>query len=364
MAVQPQAAGEVGLGRPAAFRPGRLLALPYPVRNVARRWRSFVGMVLGVGIALGIGMTLLAVGQASVSLYTEDYVRSGADLYLVQRGGTLIPILPSDTPGRITHAASVIAQVRAMPEVGAALGIMIWSLEREREGPRRRDEPTELVATVGVDGDPALIPNALVLKQGRWLRRGNEVVVGAKLGREKGIKLGDSLRLSGRDFTVVGIGRLRGFGFGADGLAYMDYRAFQQRAEIGDLFSIIAIETARPDVVRRRVPEIGSLAAFDPPQLVELAEAAHASSFGFFWTLIGLTLAIAALFVSNVLGRSVAERRVEFATLRAIGIPTRTILLTVGAEAALISVAAGAVGVALSLVLGALINSFIAPPFG
>jgi hypothetical protein len=43
-----------------------LLTLPYPVRSALRRWRGMVGMVLGVGIALGIGMTLLVVSRASV----------------------------------------------------------------------------------------------------------------------------------------------------------------------------------------------------------------------------------------------------------------------------------------------------------
>jgi putative ABC transport system permease protein len=253
-----------------------------------------------------------------------------------------------------------------MPEVSAALGVMPWSMERQRDGPRRSDEPTELVSTVGVDGDPTLIPDAIVLQQGRWLRRADEIVLGAKLSREKGIGVDDTIRLNGRDFRVVGIGRLRAFGFGlgGDGLAYMDYRALQQRADIGDVFTIVGVDTPRPEGVRQRAPEIGSLSTFDPAQLVVLAEAANSSGLAFYWTMIILTLAIAALFVGNVLGRSVAERRIEFATLRAIGIPARTILFTVGAEAALITIAAGFFGILLSLFFGLLINSLMAPQFG
>ena len=33
------------------------------------------------------------------------------------------------------------------------------------------DEPSELVTSMGVDGDPTLIPGALALQSGRWLRR-------------------------------------------------------------------------------------------------------------------------------------------------------------------------------------------------
>ncbi len=72
---------------------------------------------------------------------------------------------------------------------------------------------------------------------------------------------------------------------------------------------------------------------FDPADLVRQVEAANATASVMRWILNLLTLSIAALFVSNMLNRSVAERRLEFATMKAIGIPARTVLLTVSAQA-------------------------------
>jgi hypothetical protein len=40
--------------------------LPYPVRNVVRRWRTMISMMVGVGIALSIGMTILAIISAEM----------------------------------------------------------------------------------------------------------------------------------------------------------------------------------------------------------------------------------------------------------------------------------------------------------
>ncbi|MER3406602.1 MAG: hypothetical protein C4289_16750 [Chloroflexota bacterium] len=221
-----------------------------------------------------------------------------------------------------------------------------------------------LIATVGIAGDPQLIPDMVVVKKGRWLRRPGEVVIGAKLHRDKKIALGDILRLNGRDFVVVGVGRLRGIGFDADLRAYLDYDDMRQRAGLGDILNTIMVGTDQPEVVRRRIEELGSLTTFDRIQLVRQAEQIMASSLAFYNILSFLALLIAGIFVSNVLGRSVAERRLAFATLRAIGIPSSTILLTVGAEAILISVVAGIAGVALSLFFGALINGYMAPEFG
>ena len=203
----------VAVQRASAYRAGWSAGLPYPVRNVWRRRRGLLGMILGVGIALGLGMTMLAVSQASIEVFTGDYRASSADLYVTTEGGKPIPILAGETPGTIENARHVMAQLRGLPGVTAVLGEMTWTLERERPGPRVHDAPKELLTVMGVEGDPNDIPGALRLDQGRWPRRTDEIMVGAKLAREKPLSVGETVRLAGRDFTVVGIGRLRGFGF-------------------------------------------------------------------------------------------------------------------------------------------------------
>lgn len=341
-----------------------IMSLPYPVRNMLRRWRGMIGMIVGVGIALGLGMTMLAVSKASNDIFTEDYRASNADLYAVTEGGTLIAFLPGDTVGTIEHARSVLAQIRGINEVSEAVGILSWPLERSQGRARKSDEPAELIAAMGIDGDPTRVPEMLLLQKGRWIRRTNEVVLGAKLSREKGISVGDAVRLNNRDFTVVGIGRLRGVGFTSDSLAYMDSRALRQRVDVGDVVNFIVIDTLAPELIQQRIRQIGSLSVYLPSELIKQAEAVNASSVAIRMIFNVLTLSIAGLFVSNMLGRSVAERRLEFATLRAIGIPQRTIFFTVGAEALLVSIAAGGFGVILSLGFGALINGILAPEFG
>jgi ABC-type antimicrobial peptide transport system permease subunit len=64
--------------------------------------------------------------------------------------------------------------------------------------------------------------------------------------------------------------------------------------------------------------------------------------------------------VNTILSHSVVERRAEFAVLRATGFPSRWIVLTVAHESLLITVAAGLIAVAISLVFGMLINATLA----
>ena len=248
--------------RASAYRAGWSAGLPYPVRNVWRRRRGLVGMILGVGIALGLGMTMLAVSQASIDLFTADYRTSSADLYVTTEGGKPVPVLAGETPGTIDDARHVMAQIRGLPGVTALLGQMTWTLERELPGPKAHDAPKELLTIMGVEGDPNDIPGSLRLDEGRWPRRNDEIMLGAKLARDKGLTLGSTIRLAGRDFTVVGIGRLRGFGFSGDSLGYIQRESLRQRASLADVVNMIAVATTDPPLTRQRIDELDSLSAF------------------------------------------------------------------------------------------------------
>lgn len=359
-----QADLRAGAGRSVAYQVTWKDWLPFPARDTLRRWREMVGMILGVGIALGIGMTFLGVSQAQMDLLSLDYQLSDADLYVTQQGGKLLAYLPGDTPGVIKQARHLLAQIRAMPGVNAAIGLTTWSMERDLGGPRRRDEPTEVIVTIGVDGDPALIPNALVIERGRWIRRLDEVFIGPKLAKEKRLDPGAPLRLNERDFTVAGVGKLRGAGFNADAVAYMDRQSLRQRTEVGDNVNVVVVDTTRPAETRRAILQLGSYTVRDQKDIMREAHEIGATAAALRWVLIGLTLAIAGLFVSNMLSQSVAERRMEFATLRAIGVPSTQILFTIAAQAAVVTVVAWGVGLVVSFGLGWGINHLVAPQYG
>ncbi len=355
-----------GAAQAREARPGSwLLDLPYPLRNALRRWRGLVGMIVGVGFALSIGMTILAVISAEMDLLTGDFQHSNIGVYVTTEGGKLVAVVAGDSPGTIQNGSTLLTEVRSWPGVQNALGTLTWPLTHEPEGPRRRGQPTEVQTVVGVEGDPSLVPGMLTLDDGRWLRNANDIVIGKTLAKNKDLKVGDVMRLNGATSTIVGIGKLHGFTtFGQEGVVYMDYKTLIQRAQLAGVFNVIAIQTTRPDAVSARLADVGGLSSWTPAQLVAESQKSFASSIAIDWILILMTLGIAALFVATMLNHSVSERRAEFAVLRAIGLPAWWVILTVALESLAITVAAGILGVLISFGLGWLLNATLTEQYG
>ncbi len=342
-----------------------LLAFPFPVRNAVRRWRGMLGMVVGVGLALGMVMTMMGLIGTSMGMLLGDFGESGANLYVSVNGGKLVVLKGADNPGTIDQATATLSKIRSLPGTQAAIGVLNWSLKQEREGPGGRDLPTQFVPAMAVDGDPTEITNHVVMREGRWLRRGNEVVLGPGLSTSKSLGVGDTLRLNGQQYEIVGVGRLRGFGPAGDSVAYLDARTLRQRGVIGDVVNFIAVQTDAPRMVRNVVGNLASLYTVSPGDLTREIQSSRdfTSAISTYWLIDLIILFVAGLFVTNMLSRSVAERRLEFGTMRAIGVPGRTILLSVAAEALFIILASFVFGVAVSLVLGTSANVWLAPAF-
>ncbi len=344
----------------------RLLTFPFPIRNAVRRWRGMLGMVIGVGLALGMVLTMMGILGTALDAIMGDFRQSGANVFVVVNGGKLVQLKTGDNPGTIDHASAVLSKIQSMPGVQDAVGVLAWSLKEEQQGPQARNLPAQFLPAMAVDGDPTQITNEVVMREGRWLRRGNEVVLGPSLAATKSLKVGDSLSLNGQEYDVAGIGKMRGFGAAGDSVAYLDARTLRQRGIIGDIVNYIAVQTTAPSAVINFVADFPSLRAVESQALYHEIRSSSdfASASLTYWLIDLIILFIAGMFVNNMLGRSVAERRMEFATLRAIGVPSRSILFSVAAEALFIILASYCVGFVVSLVLGAAVNGLLSPAYG
>ncbi len=352
------------LTRPAQRWPA-LLSLPFPVRTVVRRWRGMAGMLVGVSVALGLVLCLIGTIGTAMQTVLGDFLQSGANMYVAVNGGSLIPLERGSSQGTIDDGLSTLSKIRSIPGVQAAIGELSWSLKQEEEGRAARNQAAKFMQVVAIDGDPHDITNFLVMTQGRWLHRGNELVLGQTLAGYRNLSVGDSVKLNGQEFEVVGIGKLRGFGAIGDSVGYVDAANLRSRGITGDVFNFIAIQTTAPDALRSVADDL-SLRATGATELAQNTENSsdYKGGMAFYWIIDMFILFVSGMFVSNTLSRSVAERRIEFGTLRAIGLPSRTIRTTVVVEGESILLISYLAGFVISLGLGWLINYFVARPLG
>jgi putative ABC transport system permease protein len=204
----------------------------------------------------------------------------------------------------------------------------------------------------------------LALDEGRWIGRQDEILVGSRLALTKQLRPGDTVLLNDRRFTVAGIGNVRGSGLAGTSGLFMDYDAFLDTTGEPDIITFGAVRSQTPVETRDDIAELRRLNVLTQEEVIELGQGLASSDQFLYMIFSILALVVAGLFVGNVLTMSVNERRIEFATLRAIGISRRTIFLTVMTEALAIALTAYALGAVLGMALSSGIATMYYQTYG
>ena len=189
-------------------------------------------------------------------------------------------------------------------------------------------------------------------------------IVGDGLARTNGWTLGDRLALKvgipvygtqDFDFTIRGIYRA---GSGAvDNQSMMFHWKYADERSIGKgQVGWFVIQVAHPDRAAQIAGAIDAKFANSPYETKTDTEKAFAASFiSMFGNLnlllgsIAVAVVVATLFVAgNTMAMSVRERTTEIAVMRTLGFPSGTIFVLIAAEALLMSVVGGAIGVVLA----------------
>jgi len=297
-----------------------------------RRGRTLLALAgIAVSAALLLDMTMLASGL-TVS-FGELLGVSGYALRVTPKG-----ILPFDSDAAIADGAGVarrIAAVEGVRAVAPVLGAQFRLVRGDSAGPP--------MFTVGIDPRSEFLYRMV---RGRQPGPG-ELIVSAPLARDRHIAPGDTVSLAGeldvtlgraratRRFRVSGVGDFLYDYAGEHSLAMplADAQAATGRANEVSLFGVAIATGASDEAVARRVaatvPEVSAYAARElmgemDKRLLYFKQLA---------TILGsVAMVVTALLVSTIITIGVRERAGEIATLRAIGVRGRRVLLAVVTE--------------------------------
>ncbi|HEV3067653.1 MAG TPA: ABC transporter permease [Streptosporangiaceae bacterium] len=344
---------------PARLRPGDLAGLA----AVGLRTRKLRAGLSALGIAIGVAAIVAVLGLAASSsaALQNEISQLGTNLLTVTNGQTLDgqnAELPAAAPGMIAR----LPGVTSVQDTGAVSGVNVYKSPLIPPG-----ETSALSVDAATLGLPAAAGTSLA--QGRYLNAATErepvAVLGAAAAQRLGIdRIRPGMRIvvgpapsGGQWFYVTGILNKDTYAPEIDSAVLTGFPAAEKYLHFDGHPSQIYVRTVNTPAVTTRVDSmLGYQANPENPNQVDVSQpsaalTAQADAKGALDTLFlglgAIALLVGAIGVANIMVISVLERRSEVGLRRALGATKGQIRIQFLAEAILLSLAGGAVGVAI-----------------
>ncbi len=312
-----------------------------PLRALLRRPARTTVTVAGIGLGVGFVVAIMGLVDGMVASFNTLTGAGQADLIAQQAGASDISFSEIDE--------RVAVRLRSRPEVKSVSRILLAF-------PAVGDLPFFFV--FGLDSQEPYIQHYRI-REGRLPLRSGEIALGrfGAANLEKG--LGETLRLSGTGYTIVGIYENGSTYEDSGGLLLL--KDAQILANKTRKVSLLSIQLDDPARAAELAP---ALEAAFPELMVTRAEGYTERAQDFkttrlvFNTLIGVTMFVGGVVKTNAMLMSVFERTQEIGVLRALGWSQRRVITMVLAEAIALGVFSAGVGSVIGVGLNSAIQFF------
>ncbi len=312
------------------------------VRNLPQRTGSSLVIVIGIGGVVAVLLSVLAMAVG----FSRTIAGSGSpDRALILSGGALqeaMSSVPSDAVPNITSAPGIARDSAGRPIADAEVVAQV-QVDQASSG-----KPIN-VALRGVGSEAFALRPEIHLVAGRLFRPGlHELIVGQSVKTRYGLTIGSHLSFQNGDWLVVGI-------FASAGPDLLDSEILTDAQTLlsayqRNWFQSVTVRLASPGSFDQLKRALAADPTLHVDAYVESAFRAAQSRIlnmilkwiGYF---IGGMMAAGALFGAlNSLYAAVSTRSLEIATLRAIGFGAGSVVLSVLAEALLLSIGGALLG--------------------
>jgi len=326
-------------------------------------------VVIGVSMVSGTFVLTDTMQKAFDGIFTASYEKTDAVIAGKE-------IVKGSASGAATVPESVLAKVRALPEVAAAGGTIapIESNEAEIFGRDGKALGSGGAPKFGLGNDasqPQFSP--LKLKSGQWPNGPKQVVLDAGTAADENFKVGDSVAVSTlgskRRYEVTGIAT---FGevdsLGGATMAIWDLPTAQtllHKEGRFDGISIAAKEGTSPaELVQAVQPLVPASLEVKDSEKQAAADAKEVNGIlnviRYFLLGFGaVALFVGAFVIFNTLSITVAQRTREFATLRTLGASRKQVMRSVVIEGLVIGLLASVVGLFAGVGIAKAMNALI-----
>lgn len=332
------------------------LPLVYNIESVRARWTTTIVAILGIAGTVGVFIAMLALATGFQAALVTSGSRNNA---MFRRAGATMEMdsAVSLEELRIIEDAPEVARGPGGPLVSSEV-VVVAALPLKQTG-------TD--ANVQVRG---LTPRALEVHdnvrvvQGRFFQPGLfELVVGGNATNSySGLALGDSVKLGGSSWTVVGIFDAGGSAFDSEIWADADLLnpTYQRPRGVSQTVVVRLTSENSLEPLKARMEADPRMHARPERETEYYAKASQAMTglITRLGSMVAVVMGIGAIFAAlNTMYSAVAERAREIATLRALGFAGWSIVLAFLFEALFIATVGGIVGCLAVLPLNGLATS-------
>ncbi len=335
-----------------------------------RKLRTFLtalAIVLGVSMISGTYVLTDTITASFTKVIDGSY--TGADA--VVSGKVAFRNNNSNTEQTPAFPDSVLAKVKALPDVAAAAGTIGDQVKLiGRDGKVISTKGGEAIAA-SVDPRNDAQFNPLKLVSGAWPVGNGQIAIDQRTSEKKHFAVGDTISVAAdqgiRQFEITGVATFASASsIGASTIAIFDVPTAQDLFDKDGKFDEVQV-AARPGVT----PE--KLAGEIRPLLPETAKVKTAEAqtqeqvdnvnegVGIFQKVLlafgGIALFVGAFVIANTLSITIAQRMREFATLRTIGGSRRQVLRIVMLEALVVGAVASLFGLLFGLAIAKGLNA-------
>jgi len=327
------------------------------LKSIPERWGPSLVIVVGLAGVVAVFTALFAMAQGFASTLAD---RGRDDMALILRGGSsnseLNSVLTRDVATLITQVPGIRRGADGKPETATELVIISELPKKGEPPPAPGKRATGVNVTLrGVEASSFTLRPNLRIIEGRTFQPGlREVVVGrGVINAFAGAEVGNVVRMRGSDWTVVGVFES---GDASESEVWADVGTAQTSFGRSAFSSVLAVldGDGAMDKLKAALAADPRLASDVTTQREYLGAQTRQfrtmiETLGWFLVVVmGLGAIFAAL---NTMYAAVASRAREIATLRALGFGSMPVLISVMAEALLLSALGGLIGAAIAYVL-------------
>jgi len=345
-------------------------------RRKLRSWLTIIGILIGIASVV----SLISVGDGLRAAVNSQFGVSSTEVITIQAGG-LNSFGPPGSGAVNSLQKDDSDAIERLGSVESAIPRNIATIKIEYND----------ILEVGIAGSVIggekrkLIYELLEVEaeSGRLLKDGdnNKIVLGHDYSLdtntfEKGLEVGNRIKLNGESFEVVGIAKKKG-SFILDSVIWVNDEPLERLANYGDDVDLIVVKVKGQDLMmqaqadiekvlrKRRDVKVGEedFEVSTPAAALETVNQVLLGVQLFIAMIALISVVVGAIGIINTMTTSVLERKKQIGIMKAIGARNKDIFYLFFIESGLMGLIGGIIGVTIGVIVGYIgtiaINQFI-----